>query len=156
MIRTRSIWSIVIVALMGLFVLPTNVLAQARAANASDQRRNERIIRNIDKLEADGITAMTRTADAVDTLLARLRDRGTDPAAIDRVAAHYSRTVSAVRIRQQARINSAYLTQLRSLQSLTGADTLIATLTGERDAALAAMIDAENNALGQIADAVSS
>lgn len=156
MIRTRSVLSVVIVALLGLFVLPTAVLAQTRQVNASDQRRNERIIRNIDKIENDGIVSMGRTASAVDPLLDKLRSRGVDPAKIDAVANHYSRSVSAVRIRQQARINAIYLAQLRSLQAVIGGENLIAELTAERDAALAAMIDAENNSLGQIADSVSS
>jgi hypothetical protein len=156
MIRTRSIWCVLIVALVGLFVLPTAALAQTRQVNASDQRRTERIIRNIDKFESDGILSMNRTATAVEQLLDRLRVRGVDPSALDAVANHYSRTVSAIRVRQQARINALYLTQLRSLQSVNGAEDLISQLTAERDAALAAMIDTENNSLGQIADAISA
>lgn len=137
-------------------VIGGQAFGQAREVNAGDQRRNDRVIFNLEKTATSGLVAISRVQEAAGLLLSRLQTRGATVDQIQAVAAHYSRTITATRIRQQARINALANAQERVLNSLSGAETLLGELNAARNELIGDLIQAENDALAAVASALAA
>jgi hypothetical protein len=155
MIPIRQPWATLLACVLAL-VIGGQAFGQAREVNAGDQRRNDRVIFNLEKTATSGLVAISRVQEAAGLLLSRLQTRGATVDQIQAVAAHYSRTITATRIRQQARINALANAQERVLNSLSGAETLLSELNGARNELIGDLIQAENDALAAVASALAA
>lgn len=155
MITTRQPWAALLACVLA-FVVGGQAFGQAREVNAADQRRNDRVILNLETAATSGLVAISRVQDASISLIGRLQTRGATTPQIQAVAAHYSRTITATRIRQQARVNALANAQERILNALNGSETLLNELNAARNELIGDLVQAENDALAAVASALAA
>jgi len=141
---------LVTIAAVVLLCTGGEAFAQTRPVSLVDQRNTTRVIRLIDNSTDLGIRTIVRTQTNVDRLLTSLDERGATDQRLSSIANHYQRSISAVRFRQEARINRDANRQLLALRALANSDALIEQLETARDNALADLAGVEAEALAAV------
>jgi len=141
---------LVTMATVVLLCFGSEAFAQSRPASLTDQRNTTRVIRLIDVSADLGIRTIVRTSTNVDRLLTTLDARSATDQRLTDIANHYKKSITAVRFRQEARINRDANRQLLALRALANSDVLIEQLETARADAIADLSGIEAEALAAV------
>ncbi|MBL8745651.1 MAG: hypothetical protein JNK58_04750 [Phycisphaerae bacterium] len=154
MTRLLQVFSIAIVTMVALIVMPSAAIAQSQSVSVADQKNTERSIRTINRTAASAELGLSRLSTSVETLLNRLAGSGASDTRMTDVAIFYQRSATAARYRAESKINVEANKQSIKLRAKANSEALLADLEDARQTAIANIAAAEAETLDSIGESL--